>query len=152
MKKTNGAAAVLRRSWQMVSLYRGKIYLGAVCSILATGLSAISAYTLRVLVDDILPMKRAEALWPIQFVFIGAVLCSSLMTVLQSFFFAQAGEKSQRDLRSRLFRRLLRADPLERQKKTEAAAFPPSIIRWMPFPGYWRTEFRPFWSPWWILA
>lgn len=123
MKKTNGAAAVLRRSWKMVSPYRGKIYLGAVCSILATGLSAISAYTLRVLVDDILPMKRAEALWPIQFVFIGAVLCSSLMTVLQSFLFAQAGEKSQRDLRSRLFRRLLRADPLERQKKTEAVAF-----------------------------
>ena len=94
MKKTNGAAAVLRRSWQMVSPYRGKIYLGAVCALLATGLSAISAYTLRVLVDDILPMKRAEPLWPIQFVFIGAVLCSSLMTVLQSFFFAQAGKRA----------------------------------------------------------
>ena len=61
MKKTNGAAAVLRRSWQMVSPYRGKIYLGAVCSLLATGLSTISAYTLRVLVDG----ETDDARWPL---------------------------------------------------------------------------------------
>ena len=112
--------SVLRRSWDMIAPYRRKVFLGVFCALLATFFSVVSSYTLRILVDDILPAGKIQMLWPIQFVFIGAVFAGSLLSIAQSVLFAQASEGAQCDLRRSLFRRILDADPLARLKKTDA--------------------------------
>lgn len=118
--KEYGAAAVLKRSWKMVSPYRLLIYLGILLSFIMILLATVSSYTLRILVDDILPNRKIEFLWPIQFVFIGAVLIENLFSILRRKLFSSASQRSQADLRGRMFEKYLRADYLEKNKVTEA--------------------------------
>ena len=82
--------SILGRSWKMVSPYRLFICLGILLSFIIILLSTVSSYTLRVLVDDILPNRKMEFLWPIQFVFIGAVLIENLLSILRKRLFSSA--------------------------------------------------------------
>lgn len=115
-----GSISVLRRSWKIVSPYRSLIYLGILFSFIMILLSTVSCYTLRILVDDILPEKRMDFLWPIQFVFIGAVLIENSLGVLRRKLFCSASQKGQADLRAKMFGEFLCADYLEKNKVTEA--------------------------------
>lgn len=120
MTKKYSAANILGRSWKMVSPYRVFIYAGILLSFFIILLSTISSYTLRILVDDILPNRKMEFLWPIQFVFIGAVLVENLLGILRKRLFSSASQKSQADLRGRMFKKYLHADYLKKNKVAEA--------------------------------
>lgn len=112
--------SILGRSWKMVSPYRLFICLGILLSFIIILLSTVSSYTLRVLVDDILPNRKMEFLWPIQFVFIGAVLIENLLSILRKRLFSSASQKSQADLRGKMFEKYLNADYLKKNKVAEA--------------------------------
>lgn len=120
MKKETQSKSVLLRSWRLVSPDRYLIISAMFCSFVASLCSVVSGYTLRILVDDVLPMKKLELLWPVQFLFIGAVLVQNCLDLLHTYQLDKVGQRAKKKLRDSMFHKLLTADYFSRLDKTSA--------------------------------
>lgn len=116
MDEKNSTLSAMRRSWKLVFPYRRKVYGGVMLSFFTAGLSIVSSYTLSILVDFVFPEKRMDLLWPIQFLFLGAVLLESVLGLWQTRLFSTAATCAQKDLRRSLFQKTVRMDYLSRQE------------------------------------
>ena len=89
-----------------LSKQKGKIGFGVLFAFLATLFSISSAYTLKILVDDILIANEPKGLWPIQGIFILLVLLNCGFTLARDKFFLHVGASILSDIRSALFRKI----------------------------------------------
>lgn len=106
---------------------RRSVALSLLFSVLSIALSLGSSYTLKILVDDVLVGHRVEWLWPIQGIFILAVVLGNGARLLETQFALRAATRVTGEIRKSMFDRLL-VGQLSRLERINSGDFTSSLL------------------------
>ena len=103
-------ARLMARMWTYVAPYRGLFFLSLLSYPIASALQLAQPYLIKVAIDAHLVPKHTEGFTVIVVLFIGAVLAECFARFGQTYLTQLLGQRSTRDLRVSLFRKLQEVD------------------------------------------
>ena len=109
-KVVNQDAALFWLMVQTMRPYWRPLLFSLIMLLIMAGLSVVPPYLLQAAIDGPVARGDAGALWPLAFLYAGAVLLSFVLQYGQTYYLQFAGQRGLADLRSRLFAQILHQD------------------------------------------
>jgi len=90
--------------------YVGKVVLAVVCMGVSSAATALTAYLMKPVINQIFIARRAEYLWPLALVVISTFLAKSIADYGEAVLLSRVGLRVITDMQNRLFAQLMRLD------------------------------------------
>ena len=104
-----------KRCIRMALKEKGLACIALIFSLIAAAFSICSSITLKIVVDEAIPTQNVHYLWTLQFIFIVAVLISSLFEILEKRLSTRIALNAQVELRQGLFNKVMDSSYLDIQ-------------------------------------